>query len=274
MGQWTSQVVPDSPDSVGNPSHGAWVAYIKLVPLSEEEVKRVKEEREGGKNRRLWAHNDAWSYHYAFRPVSAADIRREIEPFRDSDFSRLYWEAASGDRWLQSWVRQGSPRLERPGSTLTRLGDWDLSYVDPGLIPLTLLPAGSPSQSGGPGFHSPPHQPSPGGSASATPPQGGSDQGGARSRAGGGQTPRPVVRIAGSSILDELEAEQLGVSAGRSAASEIYPREPWIDLARSVGNRRRRLRRSGSFGARIPEGRSPVRPRWPPAAGLQGGISG
>ena len=98
MGQWTSQVVPDSPDSVGNPSHGAWVAYIKLVPLSEEEVKRVKEEREGGKNRRLWAHNDAWSYHYAFRPVSAADIRREIEPFRDTDFSRLYWEAASGDR--------------------------------------------------------------------------------------------------------------------------------------------------------------------------------
>ena len=98
MGQWTSQVVPDSPDSVGNPSHGAWVAYIKLVPLSEERVKRAKEEREGGKNRRLWAHNDAWSYHYAFRPVSAADIRREIEPFRDSDFSRLYWEAASGDR--------------------------------------------------------------------------------------------------------------------------------------------------------------------------------
>ena len=37
MGQWTSRVVPDSPDSVGNPSHGAWVAYIKLVPLSEEE---------------------------------------------------------------------------------------------------------------------------------------------------------------------------------------------------------------------------------------------
>ena len=33
---------------------------------------------------------------------------------------------------LQSWVRQGSPRLERPGSTLTRLGDWDLSYVTPG----------------------------------------------------------------------------------------------------------------------------------------------
>ena len=98
MGQWTSRVVPDSPDSVGNPSHGAWVAYIKLVPLSEEEVRRVKQEREGGKNRRLWAHNDAWSYHYAFRPVSAADIRREIEPFRDTDFSRLYWEAASGDR--------------------------------------------------------------------------------------------------------------------------------------------------------------------------------
>jgi uncharacterized lipoprotein YddW (UPF0748 family) len=98
MGQWTTQVVPDEPDSVGNPSRGAWVAYIKLVPLTEEEVKQVKEDREGKKNRRLWAHNDAWSYHYAFRPVSEADIRREIEPFRDTDFSRMYWEAASGDR--------------------------------------------------------------------------------------------------------------------------------------------------------------------------------
>lgn len=98
MGQWTSRVVPDDPGSVGNPSHGAWVAYIKLVPLSEEAVRRLKEEREGGKNRRLWAHNDAWSYHYSFRPVSVADIRREVEPFRHTDFSRLYWEAASGDR--------------------------------------------------------------------------------------------------------------------------------------------------------------------------------
>ena len=62
-----------------------------------------------------------------------------------------------------------------------------------------------------PGVHPPPHQPSPAGSASATPPQGGSDreacirrssitpplrgsrrEGAARSRAGGGQTPRPV----------------------------------------------------------------------------------
>ena len=33
---------------------------------------------------------------------------------------------------LQSWVGQGAPSLERPGSTLTRLGDWDLSYMTPG----------------------------------------------------------------------------------------------------------------------------------------------
>ena len=69
---------------------------------------------------------------------------------------------------------------------------------------------GRAPQPGGPASP-PPHQPSPGGSASATPPQGGSDtgtscaglkitpplrgsrrEGGARSRAGGGQTPPPV----------------------------------------------------------------------------------
>ena len=98
LGQLSIQVVPSDPNSVGNPCHGAWVAYIKLVPLSDPEVKRLKKDRNRKENRRLWAHNDAWSHHYAFRPVNEADIRREIEPLRDTDFSRLYWEAAAGDR--------------------------------------------------------------------------------------------------------------------------------------------------------------------------------
>ena len=70
---------------------------------------------------------------------------------------------------------------------------------------------GRAPQPGGASVHPPPHQPSPGGSASATPPQGGSDleacircssitpplrgsrrEGEARSRAGGGQTRRSV----------------------------------------------------------------------------------
>jgi hypothetical protein len=33
---------------------------------------------------------------------------------------------------LEAWTRAGSPKLERPGSNLKKLGDWDLSYVTPG----------------------------------------------------------------------------------------------------------------------------------------------
>jgi hypothetical protein len=33
---------------------------------------------------------------------------------------------------LETWSRSGEPELERPGSTLRKLGDWDVSYVTPG----------------------------------------------------------------------------------------------------------------------------------------------
>ena len=46
----------------------------------------------------LYCHNDAWSYTYTYRPTTEAEIRREIEPFRETDFSRIYWEAGMGDR--------------------------------------------------------------------------------------------------------------------------------------------------------------------------------
>ncbi|MEO7653723.1 MAG: family 10 glycosylhydrolase [Bryobacteraceae bacterium] len=98
MRQFWRQIVPDQPDSIANPCNGAWLAYIKLVPLSDEEVKVLLEERRTGKHRRLFAHHDAWSYTYEFRPTTVAEIHRELEPFRDTDFSRLYWEGGAGDR--------------------------------------------------------------------------------------------------------------------------------------------------------------------------------
>jgi hypothetical protein len=96
--QLIRQVVPDDPNSVGNPCSPAWIAYIKLVPLTDEEVQALKRDRDRRNHRRLFAHNDAWSYTYTYRPTSAADIRRELEPFRDTDFARIYWEAGAGDR--------------------------------------------------------------------------------------------------------------------------------------------------------------------------------
>ncbi len=100
--QFCRHVVPERDDSLGNPCAGVWLAYVKLVPLSSEQATAIERERRGGpslaKTRTLYCHNDAWSYTYSYRPTSAAGIRREIEPFRDTDFSRIYWEAGMGDR--------------------------------------------------------------------------------------------------------------------------------------------------------------------------------
>ena len=73
------------------------IAYIKLVPLTDAEVDVFQADRRRTDTRRLFAHNDAHTVHYASRPTTAEEIRRHVEPYRDSDVSRLYWEAGIGD---------------------------------------------------------------------------------------------------------------------------------------------------------------------------------
>jgi len=98
LGQFTRQLDPENLLSVANLSDAVWVAYVKLVPLSDDELQALKSECEDGPHRRLFAHNYAWSYTCIYRPNTEAEIRRELEPLRDTDFSRIYWETASGDR--------------------------------------------------------------------------------------------------------------------------------------------------------------------------------
>ena len=73
------------------------IAYIKLVPLSDAEVDAIKSDAERTDTQRVFAHNDSHTVHYDSRPTTAEEIRRHVEPYRDSDVSRLYWEAAIGD---------------------------------------------------------------------------------------------------------------------------------------------------------------------------------
>jgi hypothetical protein len=96
--QFQLQSVPENPDSAGNAANGVWLAYVKLVPLTEAQIREFQAEKHNELHRRLFAHHDAWSYTFAFRPTTEADIRRELEPFRDTDFSRIYWEGGAGDR--------------------------------------------------------------------------------------------------------------------------------------------------------------------------------
>ena len=76
---------------------GVRIAYIKLVPLTSTEVEALHAEQQGAVHRRLFAHNDSHGPHFLYRPTSAEELRREIEAYRDTDFSRMYWESGSGD---------------------------------------------------------------------------------------------------------------------------------------------------------------------------------
>ena len=73
------------------------LAYVKLVPLTEGEVATFRADAARQDTRRLFGHNDAHGLHYATRPTEAGHIRRRIEMFRNTDFSRLYWECGMGD---------------------------------------------------------------------------------------------------------------------------------------------------------------------------------
>lgn len=82
------------------------------------------------------------------RQVDAEDYRKRAHALYEAGIEHLFfWDTNSRNdfstSWnalrrlgrrkeLQSWVGQGSPSLERPGSTLIRLEDWDLSYMTPG----------------------------------------------------------------------------------------------------------------------------------------------
>ena len=96
--QFCPRLVPENEASVANSCFPLWLAYVKLTPLSEQEVEQLQADRRRRDTRRLYAHNDAWGYVSWLRPSTRADIRRELEPYRDTDFARIYWEAGAGDR--------------------------------------------------------------------------------------------------------------------------------------------------------------------------------
>ncbi len=118
---------------------GCWIAYFKLVPLSDPEVETLKKDQARTDTKRLFAHNDSWSFTFAYGAESETEIRREIEPFRNSDFSRLYWEAGMGDRmyypskiglvatdeWIKDPYRTGDLQAAKAWQT------WKQKGIDP-----------------------------------------------------------------------------------------------------------------------------------------------
>ncbi len=75
----------------------AGVAYVKLIPLSDEEVARIKAERADPALRRLVASIDGFSFIYGRRPVTRLSLLREVEAYRDSDFGTLVLQVGGAD---------------------------------------------------------------------------------------------------------------------------------------------------------------------------------
>ena len=91
------QKLPGDPNAFGNIFHACWLAYVKLVRLTDAEVASLQTDRQRRDTRRLFAADDAFSATAFLRFRDADDVRRQIEPYRNTDFSRMYWEAGAGD---------------------------------------------------------------------------------------------------------------------------------------------------------------------------------
>jgi len=95
--QLKAHTLPGDPDAPGNIFLPCWLAYIKLVPLSADEVAKLQADRTRRDTRRLFAADDVFTAAAFLRFKTADDVRRQIEPYRHTDFSRMYWEAGAGD---------------------------------------------------------------------------------------------------------------------------------------------------------------------------------
>ena len=78
-------------------AHDSWVAYIKLVPLTDQAVQALRADRQRTDTKRLFVHTDA---HYRNVGGSESELLNYLEPLRYSDVSRVYWEAGEGERAL------------------------------------------------------------------------------------------------------------------------------------------------------------------------------
>jgi hypothetical protein len=87
----------DRPGIVPRPAAKARVGYVRLDPLTDSEVEEHQTERRERSSKTLYAHDDAHGFIWLHGAREPEQIYRELEPFRDSDFSRMYWEAGFGD---------------------------------------------------------------------------------------------------------------------------------------------------------------------------------
>lgn len=121
----TGQDMVIGQQSKGEAKH-AYVAYIKLVPLSDEEVDSIKKDRARKDTKVIFAANDGISFLLEKGCTTKEEIIEQVEPYRYSDVGRVLWAFTYGDitnyptkvgTFLSSWASThaftGSPGYEK-----------------------------------------------------------------------------------------------------------------------------------------------------------------
>ena len=73
------------------------IMYVKLVPLTNKEVDRIKAERANKENKKLIGTLDAFSWIARNFPTTKEEFLEDFEHYRDTDFGTLSWQIIGGD---------------------------------------------------------------------------------------------------------------------------------------------------------------------------------
>ena len=134
LSQRTLIVSPQSEGFRGDCS----LAYVRLVPLTRRELADLEEDRRRTDTRRLIATNDAFGIFFRGRITSREGIREHVEPYRHSDFGKLFWEVVAGmfGGWRAAGKRYGDGVEDFPRTGDLHLRDSIRTLVAKGINPL------------------------------------------------------------------------------------------------------------------------------------------
>ena len=120
----------------------AHIGYVKLVPLSAEEVEVIQAGRKRSDTRKMYSFKDGNGLFY-LGPTTREDLLEEVEQYRYSDFKAVLYTASSGDVTSHP-SKFGLPWLAKvhetaiPASRVT-LRDSVHTLLDKGIVPLQVL---------------------------------------------------------------------------------------------------------------------------------------
>jgi hypothetical protein len=92
-----SETLQIAPQTVGFTSP-CGVGYVKLIPLSDQEIAGLRADRADASKRNMTVTDDGFSFIYSHRPTTVEEMLAEVEPLRNSDVDTLIMEQFGGDK--------------------------------------------------------------------------------------------------------------------------------------------------------------------------------